>query len=52
LEGGGGGPDTFEPLPPPANIEFACVLLRVGLGADTLAANRVESGGLQLKATF
>lgn len=35
--GGGGGADPLEP-PPPANTAFAGVLLRVGLGADTLAS--------------
>ncbi len=34
---GGGGADPLEP-PPPVSTEFAGVLLRVGLGADTLAA--------------
>jgi hypothetical protein len=37
LGGGGGGADPVEP-PPPVNTAFAGVLLRVGLGADTLAA--------------
>ncbi len=38
--GGGGGSDPADPTlpPPPASTEFAGVLLRVGLGADTLAA--------------
>ena len=37
--GGGesGGTDPVEP-PPPVNTAFAGVLVRVGLGADTLAA--------------
>ncbi len=36
--GGTGGTDPIDPPPPPVNTEFAGVLLRVGLGADTLAA--------------
>ena len=40
--GGGGGADPIEP-PPPASTEFAGVLLRIGLGADTLAATGVTS---------
>jgi hypothetical protein len=41
--GGGGGADPIEPPPPPVNTEFAGVLLRVGLGAETLAAAGVSS---------
>lgn len=40
--GGSGGADPLEP-PPPVNTEFAGVLLRVGLGADTLAAAGISS---------
>lgn len=40
--GGGGDNDPAEP-PPPANTEFAGVLLRIGLGADTLAAAGITS---------
>ena len=35
---GGGGTDPVEPPPPPVNTVFAGVLVRVGLGADSLAA--------------
>jgi len=35
--GGGGGTDPLDP-PPPVNTEFAGILLRAGLGAETLAA--------------
>src|SRR5262245_35468230 len=35
--GGSGGTDPTEP-PPPVNTAFAGVLVRVGLGADALAA--------------
>ena len=40
--GGGGGADPLEP-PPPVNTEFAGVLLRVGLGAETLAAAGISA---------
>ncbi len=36
--GGTGGTDPIDPPPPPANTAFAGVLLRLGLGADALAA--------------
>ncbi len=36
--GEGGGSDPADPPPPPANTESAGVLLRLGLGADALAA--------------
>jgi hypothetical protein len=39
---GGGGDAPLDP-PPPVNTEFAGVLLRSGLGADTLAAAGVTS---------
>jgi hypothetical protein len=39
----GGGTDPFEPPPPPATTEFAGVLLRVGLGAEALAAAGVSA---------
>jgi hypothetical protein len=35
---GSGGTDPADPPPPPVNTEFAGVLLRIDLGADTLAA--------------
>jgi hypothetical protein len=35
---GSGGSDPIDPPPPPVNTVFAGVLLRVGLGADVLAA--------------
>lgn len=41
-EGGGGGVDPAEP-PPPANTEFAGILLRIGMGADVLAASGMTS---------
>jgi len=41
--GGGAGGGGFEPPPPPVNTEFAGVLLRAGLGADTLAAAGISS---------
>jgi len=41
--GGGGGSEPVDPPPPPANTAFARVLLRLGLGADTLAAAGVSS---------
>jgi len=37
---GGGGDAPLDP-PPPVNTEFAGVLLRIGLGADTLAAGGI-----------
>lgn len=40
---GGGGTDPSEPPPPPSNTEFAAVLLRIGLGADALAAAGITS---------
>src|SRR5262245_50647477 len=43
--GGGGEGDAGagEPPPPPASTVFAGVLLRVGLGADALAAAGITS---------
>jgi len=41
--GGGGGIDPYDPPPPPANTVFAGVLLRLGLGADTLAAAGINA---------
>lgn len=40
---GSGGTDPADPPPPPANTAFAGVMLRVGLGADTLAAASITS---------
>jgi len=41
--GGSGGTDPIDPPPPPVNTEFAGVLLRLGLGADALAAAGVTA---------
>jgi hypothetical protein len=40
---GGSGSDPIDPPPPPATTEFAGVLLRVGLGAEALAAAGLTS---------
>ena len=42
--GGGGGTDPVDPPPPPVNTAFAGVLVRVGLGADVLAASGIIQG--------
>src|SRR4029453_6978128 len=41
--GGSGGSDPAEP-PPPVNTVFAGVLVRIGLGADALAAAEIGRG--------
>lgn len=49
--GSGGENDPADPPPPPVNTEFAGVLLRLGLGADALAAAGITTAQVPALAT-